>query len=270
MIFRSYKPQAPLSKFVDSFWFWQSDGPSNARARRLPTGSMEFVINLREEPLRVYNRDHQHKFEQFRGALICGTQSKFSESTASQMAIGVHFKPGGAFPFLQASAAELSDTHVSLDTVWRAPANLRERLLETPTPEAKLCVLERSLLASAARPLEQHPTVAFALNEFLSTPHPQKVADVARQIGISHRWLIRLFSDEVGVTPKVFCRIQRFQTALRLVDTPGPVNWGHVAAACGYFDQAHFIREFQSLSGLNPSTYFAHRSEHIKHFPDGS
>jgi AraC-like DNA-binding protein len=71
----------------------------------------------------------------------------------------------------------------------------------------------------------------------------------------------------VGLTPKLFCRVRRFQRVLRRIGTGRPVEWAAVAVDCGYFDQAHFIRDFHAFSGINPSAYLAGRTEHLNHVP---
>jgi len=71
----------------------------------------------------------------------------------------------------------------------------------------------------------------------------------------------------VGLTPKLYCRVQRFQQVLRLLDTGRPFDWANVALACGYYDQAHFIRDFRAFSGLSPTTYLRNRGEHLNHVP---
>jgi hypothetical protein len=82
--------------------------------------------------------------------------------------MGVHFKPGGAFPFLGFSAGELRDSYVSLDAVWGAAASeLRDRLLEAETPESGFRLLEEALLARAIRPLEKHPCRTHGLSRKL-------------------------------------------------------------------------------------------------------
>ncbi len=167
-IHRTYIPQPPLSAFVHMFWLYEGQ-QQHARERRLPDGSMELVINLREDTLRVYDRQHHDQFQSFRGGLISGAHSEFIvlDTTCLASIIGIHFKPGGAFPFLTLPAGELHDEIVSLETLWGATASdLREQLLEASTPETRFRILEQYLLARAARPLARHPAVAFALKEF--------------------------------------------------------------------------------------------------------
>ena len=74
---------------------------------------------------------------------------------------------------------------------------------------------------------------------------------------------IEVFTDEVGITPKLFCRIQRFHLAFSAVQESGPVNWARLAADCGYFDQSHLIRDFLEFSGLTPADYF-NRQNHFR------
>lgn len=270
MVYRTYIPRPPLSEFVGSLWYYEGDNPQHEKERVLPTGTMEIVINLRDDSLRVYDGKDLDRFRSFRGSLVCGAHSGFfAIDTAEQACImGVAFKPGGAFPFLGLPAGELHDAHVSLETLWGTRAvEVRDRLLEAGTPAARLSVLERNLLAQASRPLVQHPAVTFALKEFGDASHARKVSEVAGRIGLSHRRFIQVFSEEVGLTPKLFCRVLRFQEVLRLIGSRQRVEWADVALGCGYFDQAHFIHDFRAFSGLTPTSYLVHRGEHPNHVP---
>ena len=127
------------------------------------------------------------------------------------------FRPGGAFPFLRPPAGEFHGAVVSFDEVWsRRAHDLRERLLEDPRPAVRFRLLERFLLDQITRPLPRHPAVAFALKEFQATvPGPATVSELPDRIGISQRRFIEVFRDQVGLTPKVYYRLRRFQQALR-------------------------------------------------------
>jgi len=270
MIYRTYIPRPPLSDFVNLFWLYECHDPPHAKERVLPTGTMELVIDLREEELRVYDGQNPEQFRSFRTTIICGAHSEpFVIDTASQASVmGVHFKPGGAFPFLRLPAGELRNAHVSLETLWGGKAvELRDRLLEAETPEARFRILERTLLTRAVRPLARHPAVAFALKEFQDTLRTPTISDVSERTGLSQRRFIRVFREEVGLTPKRFCRVRRFQEVLGLVKREQRVDWGKIALECGYFDQAHFIHDFRAFSGLTPTAYLARCTEHLNHVP---
>jgi AraC-like DNA-binding protein len=267
MIYRTYAPGPPLANFVELFWLYEGYHPAHTKERRLPTGTMTLVINLHEDEIRVYDRQNPAQSQRFPGCVLSGVHSEYAViDTASQAStIGVHFKPGGAFPFLGRPASELRATDVPLDALWGADAGtLREQLLDAETPTAKFQRLERALLAQADRPLERHPAVAFALRAFERTPR-RPIADVVERIGLCHRRFIKVFREEAGLTPKLFCRLQRFQDALHFIECAQRVDLTDAALSCGYYDQAHFNREFHAFSGINPTTYLARRGEHRNH-----
>jgi AraC-like DNA-binding protein len=270
MMMHSYIPQPPLSDHIALFWWYTGQDPSHAKERLLPTGTVELVINLRGDTLRVYDRQNTDQYDSFPGALICGAHSEFFviDTTDQASVMGVHFKPGGAFPFFKLPADELHNQHVSLETLWGAAANnLREQLLAAETLPARFRLLEQALLAQAAQSLTRHPAVAFALKTIQSMAYPGPIADVTGQIGLSARRFSQLFNQQVGLTPKLFCRVWRFQQALHLIQRQQEIDWVDLALTCGYFDQAHFIHDFRAFSGLNPTAYLAQRSEHLNHVP---
>ena len=272
MAYHTYTPSPLLSNFVEVIWFYEGFTPAHAKERKLPDGQMGLVINLREDSFRTYDRHDPRKFETSRGCLVSGVQSEFIViDTANQASIlGVHFKPGGGFPFFGMPASELHDVQVPLDALWGSTAaELRERLLETETPAEKFAILEQYLLARVASALARHPAVSFALTEIGNKSQPRTISEVTEQIGLSPRRFIQLFSEEVGLTPKLFCRVRRFQQVLRSLQqrtgNARQIDWAYVASSCGYFDQAHFIRDFKAFSGLNPTAWLPLRGEHINH-----
>jgi AraC-like DNA-binding protein len=205
--------------------------------------------------------------ERHSGSIISGAYGgPFVIETCQQASImGVHFKPGGAFPFLRAPAGELADRHVDLETLWGPPAaELRERLCAAATPGERFGLMEGALAAHLFRPLEHHGAVPRALDAFERRDAGTTVRDVARRVGLSQRRLIQVFSAEVGMTPKLFCRVRRFQRALAQVRLTAAPEWAGLAAACGYFDQSHLIRDFRAFSGLNPTDYLRQRSDLVK------
>jgi AraC-like DNA-binding protein len=269
MVCRTYIPRPPLSDFVEVFWHYDGPDPPHSRERCLPTGTVEIVVNLSDNEARAYDRRDAYRPRSFRGPLVCGAHSGFFviDTAGQRSTMGVHFKPGGAFPFL-GSAGELRDALVPLEALWGArAAELRDRLLDAATAQTRFRVLEQALLARATRLSGRHPAVALALDEFQKAPQRLRVSEVARWSGISHRRFIRAFDEEVGLTPKLFCRIQRFQRALRLVENGQRVEWADVALGCGYFDQAHLINDFRAFSGVTPTAYLEIRGDHFNHLP---
>src|SRR5262245_12651347 len=136
-IFNFYKPKPPLSKFVDNFWLYEGHEAEHKTVRIIPTGTLELVINLRQNELRFYDAELPENCSRLSGAIVSGASGRgFAPDTAEEdFIIGVHFKPGGAFPFLGLPAGDLADTHVDLETLWGPSAGrLRERLCGARTP----------------------------------------------------------------------------------------------------------------------------------------
>jgi AraC-like DNA-binding protein len=237
---------------------------------------MQIVINLLEARSCIYDRRDTSRYQTFSGSLLSGAHSEYIVISTSMQAsiMGVYFKPGGAFPFLRMPAGELSETTTSLDTLWGSAAvDLRDQLLEEPTHQGRFDVLERNLLAELFRgpamglPKNPRAAVRYALRQFIGEPHVTSVTGVTDRIGLSPKRFIQIFRDETGFTPKVFCRIRRFQRALDRMERRRNVEWARVALDCGYFDQAHFIHDFRAFSGINPSSYLREQTPHRNHLP---
>src|SRR5262249_6084408 len=122
MIVHTWRPRPPLAQFVDSFWQFDAGGILPRRERRLPTGTLEIVIDLNDDALEIYADGAGRGFRQFRAGLLCGVMSSYAITNASRLAIGVHFRPGGAAPFFRVPLGELLDENVPLDCFWGAGA----------------------------------------------------------------------------------------------------------------------------------------------------
>jgi len=265
-----YRPPAPLSAHVDLFWYYSGFVRGHARERLLPTGTIELVINLHEDEVRTYDPDDTRICLRNAGSVVVGAHSRyFVLDTVEQIdVVGVHFRPGGAYPFLAPPADGFSNAHVDLEALWGLRTReLRERLLAAATPEAKFAVLGQALLARLGRGPEAHPAVLHALRCIDGAPQLQTIARLTERLGLSPKRFIQLFGQQVGLTPKVYCRVKRFQRAIQSVQRQQRVDWAGVAAACGYYDQAHFIRDFRAFSGLNPGAYLSQRGEYLNHVP---
>ncbi len=96
-------------------------------------------------------------------------------------------------------------------------------------------------------------------------PSIATVRDVARGTGWSERRFSQVFREEVGLTPKVWCRIQRFQRAVHQLHAGVDVPWAELALSCGFYDQSHFANEFRAFSGVDVTTYSARRTLWANH-----
>jgi AraC-like DNA-binding protein len=271
VIYRTYTPGPPLSGFVDLFWYLEGYAVPHARERVLPNGAMQIIIDLKHDRIATFTGENRDIEGSVSAAIVAGASSEYVviDTSSLDAIIGVQFKPGGASPFLRVQAGETLNRDVPLDAIWGSnyASELRDRLIEAPTAERKLRILEGSLIEQARGNLEPNRVLRHALYEFQSAPQPRSVAEVAAATNFTAKRLIELFREHVGLTPKLFCRIRRFQDALSRTASGKRVIWSQVAADCGYFDQAHFVRDFQAFSGINPTAYLLARGEWVNHVP---
>src|SRR5215510_2889496 len=264
-IFNFYQPKPPLSKFVDSFWLYEGYEAEHKTERILPTGTLELVINLRQDELRFFDAERPENCSRFSGAIVSGASGRGFAPAEEAFIIGVHFKPGGAFPFLGLPAGDLADTHVDLETLWGPSAGrLRERLCEARTSAERFQLLQEALLSRLCLGVEQHYAVSAALEMFGKSQAGPRVSEAAKYLGLSQRRFIQIFKAEVGMTPKLFSRIQRFQQTRIFIQQNPSINWADLAVDLGYFDQSHLIREFLEFSGLSPADYINRRKHFIE------
>lgn len=107
------------------------------------------------------------------------------------------------------------------------------------------------------------PSVTRALGRLRETAGRVPVGALAAEIGCSHRHLIAQFRDQVGVPPKLLGRILRFEHVISLVDSRTEMGWAEIGQVCGYYDQAHLIRDFNQFAGSPPGDFARRR------LPDG-
>ena len=261
MLYLQRKPAPPLDRFVQSLWYASDSAPTPGRQRILPTGSTQIILSL--------SRDHLLDCAQDAvagrapAAQIVGARSTYEIIDNSDLAciIGLVFRPGGFAGLMGVPADVFANCFVNLEDVWGDEAiALRHRLRELPTARARLACLEtfllRKLTARRSRcSPETHPAVEFALHRFSRLPSAVSVAEVARLTGWSQRRFSQLFREHVGLTPKVWCRIQRFQEAVKRLHAGAEVPWSELAVDCGFYDQSHLANEFRAFSGIDITTY---------------
>jgi AraC-like DNA-binding protein len=267
MVVRLCNPPCALDAFVAMLWHCAGPTPVHARERLLPDGAVTLVINLHENVLNVYNPHHPARGERRCGSLIAGPRDEFSViDTACQTEImGVQFKPGGAYPFFNVPVDELCGLDVELDALWGSAGDeLRDKLIAAPSVENKFRVLGRALERAFRRERRANAVVDFALQAFHSDANP-RVTDVVARTGYSARRFIDLFTAAVGLTPKRYQRVHRFQRVVRQLAKTDAIDFSDVAIGCGYFDQAHFIHDFQAFAGVAPTAYLARRGAHANH-----
>jgi AraC-like DNA-binding protein len=259
------QPSPALRPFVASIWYYEGEY-THARERILPTGTMALLVNLAEDELRTYQGEGYATVERTRGAALCGAYDRhFAIDTAEQRSIlGVSFHPGGTLPFFREPASAVRDLHVPIEALWSDGAGLRARLLDARSDDDRLRAVETVLREHVVRPLEPDEAMAFAVT---ALERGASVADVRDRLGATPARFIARFAHAVGLTPKRFARLRRFQRVLHALDGGAEIDWADVAAAGGFADQSHLVNEFRAFAGLTPTEYRPREPGEPNHVP---
>jgi AraC-like DNA-binding protein len=251
MQYRTYRPGPPLADFVEYLWALR-DAPAHSTERIVPSGTLELVVNVHDDALRVYDPE-THAWRRYSGAVVSGAYRRFFVIDARDHAsiVGVHFRPGGAWAFLGVPPGELADRHVDLAMLWgRSTVELRERMCSAASAAERFALLERALTTRLVDCRPGHPAVPFALGQ-LARPGVT-IGEVAADAQLSRRRFIQVFTTEVGMTPKRLSRVLRFQRVSELARRIEAPDWARLARTCGYFDQSHLINDVTEFTGASP------------------
>ena len=251
-------PSAPLAHLVDAIWVYRGYAPAHARERVLPSGTVELIIS----PGRRLAIAGPGPGAEFSDAMVSGVQSGYFDIGTAQQRdlVGVHVRPGGARALLGVPADALAERHVELAALWgRRAAELVERVAGAGDPVAALRVVEDLLLQTCAAQPAPHPAVPAALARLHADGGDAAIAGLAVDAGLSHRRFVELFRREVGVSPKRYATIHRFQAAIARAERD-EARGAEVALDVGYCDQAHFIRDFRRFAGMTPRAFAALRT----------
>jgi len=243
-----------LAEVVTSMWFGEGK-TAYQRDRILPSGQSQLLINLGPPQYRVepgppevhipfvniwYSGLHQGPID--------------TEAPHGNALLGVAFSAHGTFPWLGERMDGLSDRIIALaDALGDGALRLRERLLNTPSLEARFTCVERWLLARLEARTLIHPAVRWAVDQIAATGGRLRIEQLATRTGFTRKHLGNLFRQQVGLSPKSLARVHRFRGALQLLDRAnGQVPWAELAEQCGFYDQSHLINEFRRFTGFSP------------------
>lgn len=262
------RPVPRLDRFVECFWYYRGYARAHDREIVLPTGSSSIVFKLTDDPVRSFRDASDLVGQTFGGAVASGAFASHFVLDTSQPSstLGVQFKPGCASAFFGVPAGELSGARVALEDLWGPTARaVRERIIEAATPEAAIALVEQALLARLRRPLLMHPAVAHAIARIDAEPAIARIAEIRDATGYGAKRFIELFRASVGLGPKMFSRVRRFQSVIDRLADGSRVEWAAVAADGGYSDQPHLNREFRRMAGVTPTAYRPVEPGHRNH-----
>ncbi|WP_422773239.1 helix-turn-helix domain-containing protein [Plantactinospora sp. WMMC1484] len=254
-------PAPPLDRFIDDIYYL-TGAPRYRRMNVPPMPSAHLFVNL-GEPVRVWDSDPAVPPALFTDGWFVGvwTRRFLVEYPTRVRLVGVHFKPWGMSPFVDMPATELRDRWVPVDAVWQGALDrIRNQVGGVASAIETLRVLEEELRSRLAEAPVGGLDLVRRTGGRLETFHGAvPIGALTDAAGVSGTHLATQFKSHIGITPKRMARIYRFARLILSVDAMRPVDWSQLAHRGGYFDQAHFSREFKDFTGHTPTEYLALR-----------
>jgi AraC-like DNA-binding protein len=272
MILQTHIPRFPLNQFVDHFVYYEGYHPEHSIDRFLPDGNTEIIIDFDDRPQHIYDNETLQQIQACHHVWASGVRTEYITIPSGRHAAMfiIAFKKGMAYPFFPLPMNEMADRVVDADLLWGNDfAVLREQLREAPQIRLKFTTAEDFLLKHFANRLVSNPAVEFALREIIRTPDQISLARLNQNIGYSQKHFIDLFRRQVGIAPKSYLKIIRFQKAIGEIEQRKQVNWTTIAQDCGFYDQAHFINDFKFFSGFTPEEYVRRKNDVLNYVPVG-
>jgi len=270
MISKLHIPSYPLNRFIQSFYYYKDYYPSHRIERLLPDGNVQIIFELTGRPRYIYNNNTLEEIQACRNVWFAGIWTKpitIPSGRDSEMII-VQFHKGKAYPFISETMHALTNIVVDAELVFKNDIlYLTEKLKNAGSIDEKFQILEKNLFGFYLNNLYENPFIDFAISKIITKPAHWRIREIADRAGYSQKHIIKLFKDHVGLTPKEFLKIIRFQKVIEDIEKQKTINWASIAADCGFYDQSHFISDFRTYSGYTPADYMKQRGEYLNYIP---
>jgi AraC-like DNA-binding protein len=256
MAFQRQMPHSALLGKISAYTDYIELGGAGIRRRELPSGDIAIIINF-GEPFRITDSRGAYGPLTPATGFIAGLHNGYaiSESTGRSACVEFRLLPIVAHRLLRERMSLFYGQVVDLEAVFGVEARrLSQRLAAAPNSAVRFAIVEHFLL----RRLNEHainPALAEAVIRLRASGGSLPIRDLAVEIGYSGKHMITLFRDAVGATPKVYARLLRLERAVKMIHKAQRAGWAEIALACGYYDQAHFIREFRQFTGDTPTAF---------------
>ena len=255
---RASRPSESLKHLVHCY-FWtqisssENEDLSSIVARVLPHAASDILV-CEKEPIDVAFHGSNSRLE---GAMLSGPFLSTPTYRASgQVSIfGIRLKHGALGRVVPFSAKRMVNTLLPLEEVWgkeKCENGLTNPVSKAETFEDKVAVAEKAIQACLADAKKEDPKLDKAVKTILESKGRIGVTELAGKMGVSRQTLKSKFDQAVGFAPKLFGRLLRFQNTLKVLYQKDQASWSDLAQECGYYDQAHLIREFNHFTGFSP------------------
>ncbi len=256
----AFSPSPALAGFVEHYTLWEDKARPGAPVLHpgLPVvaNGINVLYGNTFEAVALATDGKTHPTALAETAGLAAWQQLCLRPTGRAGALGIYFRPTGFFHLFGVPMAEATDGALALGGVAGPFAGeLARRVGTAATGPERLAVADELLLRQLRRRCPAPDAIDAVANCILDQHGQVNIEDLAHGAGLSRRQLERRFLAEVGAPPKLYARLARFHHVFELLTARPAPAWQDVAYLCGYYDQAHFIREFRHFTGQTPGAY---------------
>lgn len=262
-------PSGPLSKYIENIVFFEGYTAEHKADKLLPDGGIYLIINMLEKTEKLFRNESLTTYQEFTGCFISGQHKRFifiEAEHSSNMAI--KFKLGGAAPFLDFPVSLLNNKVRQAEPIFGNKISvIRQKIIIEKDVQKKFSLMENFLLNSIRNGYSDNNKFLEVLEFLAAAPHAASIRELSERMGVTQKHMITLFNTQVGLTPKALARIFRFQKVILELEKLKPADWLQIALDCGYYDQAHFIKDFYAFSGIRPTAYSEQKGDYLNYLP---
>ncbi len=262
----SISPGKLLHAYIDRYWGWESLGKKEIPLPKvLPGTGVELVFHYREASFHGEHRSQVLKTPMCHIAHL--KTSPFQLYPAKNIGfLSVRFRGGAFRHFSPHPPAELMDTFVSAEEIWgKTGAELSRRIIAADNLQHRIILLEHYLTDFLHRFKREESRIDYAINRLYYSADSLRPQDLAKELELSPRHFQRLIREALGMSPKKFCLLSRFQQTIRELLLREETDYLSIALDAGYYDQSHFINEFKKFTQETPSAFLQEKN-FMSHF----
>ncbi len=266
--FARFEPIPLLAPYVECYWMLEVPGGQTLDQQRMPAdGRIEVMFSFGGGSRRVAaDGSDDCVVRSYSFVLGARGQGYTLEHFSAPRYVSIRFRPGGLSAFSRVPMTDLTDIYVDLDCIWHQPTvrRLEEQLEAASSAKAQAAIINHALLAKL-QPVEHLQRLLYAVYQLESAQSDMTMPLLADTINMSQKHFERLFARYVGFRPSLFARVVRFQQAMYgALYQPETLTLGQLALSAGYYDQAHFSKDFKRFSGVAPKDFFSATHQFIQ------
>lgn len=248
----SFKASAQLQPYINRYWLWEGE---QELPTMLPGTGAELIFQYASPTITIHS-NNTHTVMPL-GVLLQPRFHSLQLTTKSKASfIAVRFRHGALRHFCKYSLADLLDQPTSVSILWGEEGNqLIAQMQETTTIAQRIALLNDFLLKQLQNHHKQQLWLDKAINQLYYTLEPLAINTIAEQLSFSTRYFQKKFKEHYGVTAKYFHCVSRFEKTLRQLLLTHKSYYLDTALAHGYYDQAHFIKQFKQFTQTTPLHY---------------